>query len=780
MGLGRQAELEGAGMRIDMIGGGPAGLYFSILMKKRDPSHDITVFERNKPDDTFGWGVVFSAETLGHFRDADAESYDRITANFRYWDDIDTFFKGECVRSTGHGFAGMERKLLLEILHERCRELGVKLKFQSEVGDLAPHLSADLVVASDGINSAIRATYAEHFKPSLDWRKCKFTWLGTTLPLTAFTFWYKENEHGLFQVHAYPFKDQLSTFIIECREEVWKRAGLDTASEADTVAYCEKLFAEELQGHRLLTNRSLWRTFPTVRCEQWSYQNIVLMGDAVHTAHFSIGSGTKLAMEDAIALSDAFVHTACSPKPSRAEVESVLAYYRDSRWLDVAKLQRAAQVSLEFFENTARYLHQDPIQFTFNQTSRSKRITWDNLSMRDPGYVMQIREWFARYAGAPRASDGSWPVPMFTPYRLRDMELVNRVVVSPMCMYSATDGMVNDWHLVHLGSRAVGGAGLVICEGTGVSADGRISPGCAGMYRDEHVPAWKRVTDFVHTHSKAKIALQLCHSGRKGSTNLPWLDGGRGESTSVPIDKGGWETMAPSAVAYNDKLRKPREMTRRDMDRVRDDFVAAAKRADAAGFDMLELHCAHGYLLSTFISPLTNVRKDEYGGSVAGRMKFPLEVFAAVRAVWPVGKPISVRISATDWADGGQTGEMSVECARMLKDAGCDIVDVSAGQVVAQQQPLYGRMFQVPFSDQIRHEAGIATMTVGNIQGPDHINTILAAGRADLCVLARPHLRDPYLTLHAAETYEYPDQFWPNPYLAVKPTRRRVEAEEVL
>lgn len=767
-------------MRIDVIGGGPAGLYFSILMKKHNPRHEITVFERNRADDTFGWGVVFSAETLGHFEEADAESYRKITANFRYWDDIDTWFKGECVKSTGHGFAGMERKLLLQLLHERCESLGVVLKFQHDVTDLAPHLSADLVVASDGINSMVREKYAEHFRPTMDWRKCKFTWLGTDLPLTAFTFWYKENEHGLFQVHAYPFKDRLSTFIVECREEVWKKAGLDKASEADTVAYCEKLFREELRGHRLLTNRSLWRTFPTIRCEKWSHQNIVLMGDAVHTAHFSIGSGTKLAMEDAIALRDAFVTTACPEKPTRAEVESVLAFYHETRWLDVAKLQRAAQVSLEFFENTARYLKQDPVQFTFNQTTRSKRITWDNLAKRDPLYVMNIREWFARQAGADRASDGSWPVPMFTPYKLRGMDLVNRVVVSPMCMYSAEDGTVGDWHLVHLGSRAVGGAGLVVCEGTAVSRDGRISLGCAGMYLDSHVPAWQRVTDFVHTHSKARIALQLCHSGRKGSTRLPWQDDGRGDTHSLAASDGGWETIAPSAIGYNDRMSVPRAMTRADMDRVRGDFVDAARRAEAAGFDMVELHFAHGYLLGTFISPLTNLRTDEYGGDIAGRMRFPLEVFSAVRGVWPSHKPISVRISAVDWAGGGQTADMSVEVARMLKAAGCDIIDVSAGQTVAHQEPVYGRMFQVPFSDQIRHEAQIPTMTVGNLQGPDHVNTVLASGRADLCVMARPHLRDPYLTLHAAETYGFPDQFWPNPYLAVKPVRRRVEAEELL
>jgi anthraniloyl-CoA monooxygenase len=770
-------------MRIEVIGGGPAGLYFAILMAKEGAAtasgdaagggaHTITVHERNKADDTFGWGVVFSAETLSHFEDADAESYREITKNFRYWDNIDTFFGGQCITSTGHGFAGMSRKLLLNILQRRAAELGVKIAYQTEVPgavlDDARFADADLIIAADGINSAVRAAYADVFQPATDWRKCRFTWLGTTLPLTAFTFIYRESEHGLFQVHAYPFADGLSTFIVECHEDVWKRAGLDQTDEAGTVAYCEKLFAADLKGHRLLTNRSLWRAFPTVTCKKWSHNNVVLMGDAVHTAHFSIGSGTKLAMEDAIALRDALRGAGLatgpkSAKPARDDVEGALQAYYDARWLDVAKLQRAAQVSLTFFENTKRYTHQDPVQFTFNQTTRSKRITWDNLTLRDPAYVGRVREWYAKSVGAKQSKDGSWPVPMFTPYAMRDMKLVNRCVVSPMCMYSADDGGVDDWHLVHVGSRAVGGAGLVICEGTGVSADGRISPGCAGMYRDGHVAAWKRIVDFVHARSKAKIGMQICHSGRKGSTKLPW------EAGDTNLDSGNWELIAPSAIPYKAGNIVPREMNRADMDRVRDAFVSSATMADAAGFDLLELHYAHGYLMATFISPLTNRRADGYGGGIEGRMRYPLEVFDAVRRVWPERKPMSVRISASDWAEGGLSPSDAVEAARMLKDHGVDIIDVSAGQTVPQQQPVYGRMFQVPFSDQIRHEVGVATMTVGNIQGPDHINTILAAGRADLCVLARPHLKDPYLTLHAAEQYGYAEQYWPPQYLAVKP-----------
>ena len=743
-------------MNVACIGGGPAGLYFSILMKRLDPRHEVVVHERNKADDTFGWGVVFSKETLDGLDDADPESYAEITRQFRYWDDIDTFIGDECVTSTGHGFCGMSRKRLLNILQERARSLGVDLHFESEVGP-EDFPDADLIVACDGVNSAVRDRFADHFRPTIEWGRCRFTWLGTTLPLESFTFIYRENDHGLFAVHAYPFQDDLSTFIVECHEETHVRAGLDQASEEETVRYCEELFRDDLKGHRLLTNRSIWRTFPTITCERWHKDNVVLMGDALHTAHFSIGSGTKLAMEDAIVLRDAFARLGCD------DVERALLAYEEDRRVDVLKLQKSAAVSQAWFENVARYTDQPAIQFTFNETTRSKRITWDNLALRDGDFIDRVRTWYAGSVGAEKAGDGTWPVPIFTPFRLRDMPLVNRVVVSPMCMYSADDGVVDDWHLVHLGSRAIGGAGLILTEMTDVSREGRITPGCAGMYRDEHVTAWRRITDFVHHHSAAKIGIQLAHAGRKGSTKVLW------EGMDQPLDEGNWPLISASPIPYLDVNQVPREMTRADMDEVRDQFVRATEMAVLAGFDMIELHMAHGYLLSCFITPLANQREDDYGGSLENRMRYPLEVFDAVRAAWPAERPMSVRISATDWVDGGITGDDAVEIARMLKEHGCDILDVSAGQTDPRAEPVYGRMFQVPFSDQIRHAVGIPTMTVGAVQHADHANTILAAGRADLCVMARPHLTDPYLTLHAAEQYGYYDQRWPKQYDTVRP-----------
>jgi|GEM_PF-3198 len=1011
-------------MKIACIGGGPFGLYFSILMKKADPSHQITVYERNKLDDTFGWGVVFSDETLGGFEAADAESMAEVRRNFASWSDIDVFFKGEKVRSTGHGFCGLARVKLLQILEARAVKLGTKVEHLVEVTDLARFKDADLIVACDGVNSRVRDMYAQTFKPSLDWRKCKFCWLGLSRKLPAFTFIFKENEHGLFQVHAYPFDDKTSTFIVECREETWKKAGLDKADEAATVAYMEKLFAEDLQGARLLTNRSLWRTFPTIRNERWHHENVVLVGDAVHTAHFSIGSGTKLAMEDAIELAKCLGELKGKPVPE------ILAEYEKRRRPEVERLQKTAQTSLEWFENTQRYMGMTPLQLTFALMTRSKSITYDNLRLRDPELVRRVtEEWTSgagvspatRSAGVSPASSGassprppitkhnrgylphwlregatyfvtfriagslpdnvlrelaiekqqlddaarqprhslsekevavrrkqmseriealldaghgeawlrnskcaevvanalkhfngnrydliawcvmpnhvhvvvapkaehslesilhSWksftakrcnellgrngefwqreyydrlirdadelnscvdyvlgnparaglenwdwvgeagrgqdahveagkmpalhtaggtpagkmpappttdappdvkpvsdrlkkisntgadvPPPVFTPLTLRGCTLPNRVVVSPMCMYSYNDGMPSDWTLVHLGSRAVGGAGLIIAEATGVAPEGRITPGCAGIWRDEHVPAWKRVVDFVHAHSAGKIGLQIGHAGRKASCDLPWKGG-------KPLKDGAWQTVAPSAIAYDAGYPVPREMAHDDINKLRADFTAAARRAHAAGFDWLELHCAHGYLLSSFISALTNKRTDEYGGTLVNRMRLPLEILRDVRSVWPDAKPISVRISTTEWAEGGLSDADRVYIAQALIENGADIIDCSAGGVVPQQNPVYGRMFQVPFSDQIRNEAGVPTMAVGNIQNADQCNTILAAGRADLCMLARAHLANPYLALHAAEHYDV-DAHWPNQYLAAKPRRRK-------
>ncbi|MBK7642315.1 MAG: bifunctional salicylyl-CoA 5-hydroxylase/oxidoreductase [Planctomycetes bacterium] len=750
-------------MRIASIGGGPAGLYFSILMKKAFPDSQITVYERNQPDDTFGFGVVFSDETLGNFESADPQSYAEIRRHFAYWGDIETYHAGTCVRSTGHGFCGLARKKLLEIFHARCRELGVVLEFQHEIHDDSELAGNDLILAVDGLNSVVRKKYEAQFKPSIDWRKARFCWLGTTKPLSAFTFVFRQTQWGLFQVHAYPFEKERSTWIVECDEATWRAAGLDHASEEDTVAFCEKLFAEDLAGHPLIANRSIWRAFPTIRCESWHYRNIVLLGDSAHTAHFSIGSGTKLAMEDAIALCEAF------REHGTADVPAVLAAYASARRDEVSRIQRAAQTSLEWFENSARYIDQPPLQFTFNLMTRSKRITWDNLGKRDPELVRRVGEWYATETGIARAKDGSFAPPMFAPLEFRGLKLENRVVVSPMCQYSATDGTPEDWHLVHLGSRAVGGAALVIAEATGVSADGRISPGCTGMYSPEHVGAWKRIVDFVHTRTRAKIGIQLGHAGRKASCNLPW------EGDDPLRDARAWQTMGPSALPFRPDWPVPRQMRRADMDELRANFERALGMAQRAGFDMVELHMAHGYLLSSFLSPKSNQRRDEYGGSLENRMRFPLEIFSAARAAWPQEKPLFVRISASDWLDasGGWTVNDSVVFARELKRLGCDLVDVSSAGNTPESKPVYGRMYQLPFAEQIRAEAGIPVMAVGGIQGADHVNTILAAGRADLCALARPHLFDPYLTRHAAAEYGNWDFPWPNQYLASRPRSPR-------
>ena len=756
-------------MKIVSVGGGPAGLYFAILMKRLDASHEVAVIERNRPDDTFGWGVVFSDETLGLFEQADPESHRAILERFSYWEEIDVFVRGERLRSTGHGFCGVSRRAFLNILQQRCEALGVRLSYETEVAELAAFGDADLILAADGANSRVRESLAHHLRPSIEWGRCRFCWLGADFRLPAFTFIFKENDHGLFQVHAYPFDRDRSTFIVECREEVWKRAALDRADEAATIEYVQELFGEELGGGRLLSNRSIWRAFPTIRNERWHHGNVVLMGDAAHTAHFSIGSGTKLAMEDAIALAEAFrVH-------GSADVARVLQAYQEARGPEVARLQAAARVSREWFENSSRYLRLPPLPFVFSLLTRSMRITHDNLKRRDPELVERVARYFADSnphraacvpvppagaAGEPERVERTALPPLFQPFRLRDLTLANRLVVSPMCQYACEDGTPTDWHLVHLGSRAIGGAGLVFAEATHVSPEGRISPGCAGIYKPEHVAAWKRVVDYVHRYTPARIGLQLAHAGRKGSCTRPW-QGNR------PLETGAWPLLAPSALPFAPGWPTPRAMERDDMAHVRAEFVRAAQMAAEAGFDMLELHMAHGYLLATFISPLTNRRSDEYGGCVENRMRLPLEVFDAVRAVWPAAKPISVRISATDWAPGGLGSDDRVALARLLKVHGCDIVDVSGGGTVPGQQPVYGRMFQVQFSDEIRLEAGIPTMTVGNIASWADVNSIIAAGRADLCVLARAHLYDPYWTRHAAyeQGYELP---WPDQYVSVK------------
>jgi anthraniloyl-CoA monooxygenase len=761
-------------VKITVIGGGPAGLYFAILMKKSRPDADIHVFERNPEGVTWGWGVVFSEETMGHFREADQESFDAIVNSFAYWDDIDLYFKGELLRSSGHGFCGMRRQKLLDILTARARELGVTVEFEKEITDWTPYLNSDLLVAADGVNSSIRNEYAAHFEPDVEVCPAKFVWLGSDKLWDAFTFIVRENEHGLFQVHAYCFDEDTSTFIVECDEQSWRNAGLDKATEEDTIAYCEKLFRPELGDAKLLGNNSVWRNFPRVKNKRWYHNNIVLLGDSAHTAHFSIGSGTKLAMEDAIALVDAF-------ERHPEDVPSALEDYQESRWLDVAKLQRAAVVSRKWFEEIARYKDFEPQQMFVSMLSRSKRVTHGNLAMRDPGYVARLDRWFAERNGWKPDADADPedeeaqrpPPPMFLPFSLRDLTLENRVVVSPMCQYSAVEGTPNEWHMVHLGSRAIGGAGLVMTEMTDVSADGRISPGCAGMYTEEHRDAWTRIVDFVHQNSRAKIGMQLGHAGRKGSTQKLW------EHADKPLPDGNWPLMSASPIAYAPENQVPKEMTRADMEKVRDHHVQSAKWANEAGFDLLEIHMAHGYLLACFISPLANQRGDEYGGSVENRMRFPLEVFDAVREVWPDHKPLTARISAHDWVPGGMTPEQSVEVAALLKQHGCDLLDVSSGQTSPDEDPIYGRMFQTPFSDRIRNEVEIATMAVGNIQTWDQVNTIVVSGRADLCALARPHLYDPYFTLHAAAEQGWSKHVeWPNQYKSQWAVSERIAREE--
>ncbi len=757
-------------MRILVIGGGPAGLYFSLLLKKARPDAAITVIERNPANVTWGWGVVFSDETLEHFREADPQTHDAIAASFARWESIDIHFQGRIIRSSGHAFCGLRRMRLLEILQERCAALGVDLRFGQEVDDPATAMAEppDLIVAADGVNSRVRSAMADAFRPDIAVGASPYVWLATPRVFDAFTFIVRENEHGLFQVHAYPFDRETSTFIVETDQGTLQRAGLDRATEADSVAYCERLFAPELQGRPLLSNKSAWIQFRRVKCATWRHGNVVLLGDAAHTAHFSIGSGTKMAMEDAIALArhlaawDARKGGARGADP--AGLDSALAAYQEERWVDVAKRQRVAEVSQRWFEGIARYARFDPEQFAVSLLTRSKKVTHGNLKRRDPAYIESVDRWFAARCGLPEPASGAVTPPMFTPLRLRGLEIPNRVAVSPMCMYSAADGTPNDWHMVHLGSRAVGGAGLVMTEMTDVSSDGRITPGCAGMYKPEHVQAWRRIVQFIHANTPARVGMQLAHAGRKGSVRAPW------EGTDEPLPSGNWALIAPSALAWAQRNQIPRAMDRDDMRRVREDFARSARLAAEAEFDLLELHCAHGYLLATYLSPLTNRRTDAYGGSLENRMRFPLEVFDAVREVWPVDRPMSVRLSATDWVEGGMEVDDAVEAGRLLKAHGCDIIDVSSGWTTPESIPVFGAMYQMPFADRVRNEAGIPTITVGNIQSWDQVNTIVVAGHADLCMLARPHLIDPYFTIRAAIEQQY-DIHWPDQYLPARPRR---------
>jgi len=754
-------------MKVTVIGGGPGGLYFALLAKKAWPRWEITCYERNRPDDTFGFGVVFSDQTLDTFKACDAVTYERIRRRFAYWGDVDVVYKGRTLRSGGNGFCGCSRNALLAILQDRCRELGVAIRFQTEVEGLEAFADSDLVVVADGINSRIRQLHKDHFQPSVDLRPNKFTWLGSTKPLDAFKYFFRETPEGIILAHCYQYEEGRSTWVIETDERTWKNFGFDRMGEAEMLAVLGRVFAEELDGHPLIANRSIWRNFPTIVNRTWVMGNAVLVGDAKATAHFSIGSGTKLAMEDAIALYEAL--------KKEGDVRPALARYDTARREEVEKTQHAANVSLAWFEHMGRYWGMAPEQFAFGVMSRSKQITWENLELRDPGYVQGMHRWFAAQTKAQGFDIDMQnpPPPMFTPFALRDMVVENRVVVSPMDQYSAVDGMPTDWHFVHLGTRAIGGAGLVYVEMTCTSPEARISPGCTGLWNERQRDAFKRIADFCHAHSKAKLCMQIGHSGRKGSTQLGW------ERMDHPLEKGNWPLVSASPLPYLEgESQVPREMARADMDRIRDDFVRSAKYADQAGFDMLELHMAHGYLLASFISPLTNRRTDAYGGPIERRMRWPLEVFRACRDTWPKAKPMSVRISATDWTPGGLSGEDLVAMTKMLKDAGCDLIDVSTGQTVPQQKPVYGRMYQASYADWVRNEVGIATMTVGAVTSADQVNTLLAAGKADLVALARPHLANPYFTLQASAWYQHGGQYWPPQYLPGRDQAFRNAARE--
>jgi anthraniloyl-CoA monooxygenase len=741
--------------RIVCLGGGPAGLYAAILLRKALPSARVEVYERNRPDDTFGWGVVFSDQTMGNFRTADAQTHSAILSSFHHWDDIAVHFGGRRFLSGGHGFCAIGRKRLLGLLQERALELGVHQVFQHQVDDDSGFRDADLIIAADGVNSLTRSRYAGVFEPDIDVRKCRFIWLGTTQQFDAFTFAFERTEHGWFQIHAYQFSKECSTVIVETREETWTAHGLDKFNTEQSIAFCEMLFERYLGGHRLQSNAnhlrgSAWLNFNRVACKRWHHGSTVLIGDAAHTAHFSIGSGTKLAMEDAISLAQHATAT--------ADLGAALSAYQKERHIEVLKLQSAARNRMEWFENVARYAHLPPEQFAYSLLTGSQRIGHENLKLRDPGFVASYERWLAHREGTedPRP-------PMFLPFKLRGMELVNRVVVSPMAQYCAVDGAPDDWHLVHYGHRALGGAGLVYTEMTCVSPEGRITPGCTGMWNETQRDAWRRIVEFVHRHSPTKICLQLGHSGRKGSTQVGW------EKMDHPLPTGNWALVAPSPIPYYEGIsQSPIEITRADMDKVRDDFASAARFGLQAGFDMLELHMAHGYLLASFLSPLTNRRIDSYGGSIENRLQFPLEILRMVRALWPADKPLSVRISATDWMEGGLSDDDVLTIVRAFRDAGIDLVDVSTGQTVPDQHPVYGRMWQTPFADRIRNELGIATMAVGNIFEPDHVNSIIASGRADLCAIARPHLANPAWTLDAAARQGYRSQWWPRQYLSGK------------
>ena len=746
-------------MRIVVIGGGPGGLYFSLLTKKARPDWRVEVFEQNGAEDTFGFGVVFSDETLDEFLSHDPPSYGSIRNRMAYWDDIVVRYKGREVRCAGHGFAGCSRVALLRVLQKRCAALGVAMRFNSriDVQDLQTRFKdADLIVAADGINSAVRECFKAQFRPQTAHCRNKFSWMGSTRPLDAFHYFFRETEHGIVIAHTYQYEPGRSTWVMEMGEACWRGLGLDACTEAASAERIEELFREELEGHPLLINLSLWRNFPRVSCANWHFGKLVLLGDAKASAHYSVGSGTKLAMECAIALSEAVV------AHGESSLDDAFNTYEEARRTQVEITQHNADVSLRWFEHVERSWDMQPMQFATRVLARAKSITYDNLALRDPSFIARANAEFLQTHFEETGYDCRKlkPAPMFTPIRLRSMELANRVVVSPMAQYSAVDGVPTDWHFVHYGSRALGGAALMFVEMTCPSPEARITTGCTGLWNDEQERALGRIVDFVHGNSGARICLQLGHAGRKGSTQLGW------QEMDHPMPTGNWPLVSASDNPYMEGVsQRPAALTRPQMDIVRDQFAAASERAERAGFDMLELHCAHGYLLASFLSPLTNLRSDAYGGGIDNRMRYPLEVFAAMREVWPSGKPMSVRISACDWKEGGISEADTVAIAKAFAEAGCDLIDVSAGQTVPDQAPVYGRMFQTPFAEAIRNVTNIKTLAVGNITSAEQVNTIIACRRADLAALARPHLTNPYFTRQAAAWYGARVADWPKQYL---------------
>lgn len=719
--------------KITVIGGGPGGLYFSILTKKAMPDCEIEVYERNKPDDSFGFGVVFSDETLGEFLKRDMKSYELIRSEFAYWDDIIIARDGKTVTISGNGFCGCSRKTLLKLLHQRCREEGVRLHFEQNVDDLSQFADSDIIVACDGIGSAIRTQYANEFGTTISLKKNRFVWLGSTKPLDAFTYFFRSTPQGTIVAHTYQYEEGMSTWIFECSDDTWLNFGFEVTNEEDTIQKIAEIFKEELDGHPLISNKSHWRQFPHVTNKHWYHDNIVLLGDAKATAHYSIGSGTKLAMDCAIGLSDAII---ANPN----EVQAAFQQYEKNRRNTVEMIQYAALVSLDWFEQMDRHMQHPFYRFAFGCMTRSKKVTYENLQIRDKSFTDKVLREFNDAINDKNQSAA------FSTFKLRDLELVNRIVMAPMGQYSAQDGLVNDWHLVHYGSRATGGVGLIIAEMTAVCDTGRITLGCAGLYAGNQVNEWRRIVDFIHQNTQTKIGIQLGHSGRKGAIKKPW------EGTNVPIENP-WELLSASSIPFQANLATPKEMTLEDMDNITAAFIQATQNADQAGFDLVELQAHHGFLLASFLSPLTNIRTDEFGGSLENRLKFPIRVFTEMRSVFPKHKPMSVRISASDWAENGITELEVIQIAKAFKQAGADIINVSTGNTVAYQQPQTGRMWQTPFSDLIRNSVHIPTITAGQIQDIDQINTILLNGRADLVALGKPLLTDAHFVRNA-QAYE--------------------------